>query len=498
MNKEVKFLDNELKREFELLKPKIDSFQNKNKIVLNFQWKEFYKREIDYLENNFDKVIENRKKYSSKKDNYSYKDLLNGVGIMGAVKKYSFFNAEWAMWFYKKYNIQTIYDPCMGWGHRMIAALKLGIPYMGNDINKNVVENNKDISIYLKNTFGIKTSVILLNKDSSKLNKKCADCIFTCPPYLNKEIYTNIGAENLNEEKFEKWFLKTISSGYFKYYAVITDQRTKPILERCFKNLNLEFVENVKVGKNIKNHFSKNKKEFEELLVYQRKYVGYIYKTEVLKGSFSGKIYIGMKRRDIFDKNYHGSGKIIKNIVSKYGEDSVKTTLIKFCESFKELKDSEFEYVKKYGNLNIVPGGLYNPWNMGIPMKEESKKKMSETWKKTMSDPKTKARFCEALKLSAKRNPNSVFGGNRWEKGHKTWNKGLKMSEEFKKRVSEGTRIAMKDKKQIVSEKTKEAMKRPDIRLKYLKGYIKRVKNPEAKNRMLKEISDLEYATRNT
>lgn len=498
MNKEIKFDDSVLKREFNLLKPRIDSFQNKNKIILNFQWKEFYKREIDYLENNFDKVVENRKKYSQKKDNYSYKDLLDGVGIMGAIKKYSFFNAEWAMWFYKKYDIQTIYDPCMGWGHRMVAALKLGIPYMGNDINKNVIENNKDILVYLRNTFEIKTPVILLNEDSSKLSKKCADCIFTCPPYLNKEIYTNIGAENLNEENFEKWFLKTISSGYFKYYSVITDQKTKPILERCFQSLNLEFVENIKVGKNIKNHFSKNKKEFEELLVYQRKYVGYIYKTEVLEGSFKGKIYIGMKRRDTFDENYHGSGKIIKNIISKYGEDSVKTTLIKFCETFKELKDSEFEYVKEYGNLNIVAGGLYNPWNKGIPMKEESKRKMAESIKKRNSDPDFKRRFIESMRLSAKRNPSSVFRGNRWEKGHESWNKGLKMSEEFKKKVSESTKIAMKDKKQIVSSKTREAMRRPDVRLNYLKGYIKRVKNLESKNRILNEIRELENVARNS
>ena len=89
------------------------------------------------------------------------------------------------------------------------------------------------------------------------------------------------------------------------------------------------------------------------------KYYGYIYKTTNL---INGKIYVGQKKGK-FDPNYYGSGKILKQAVDKYGEDSFIVEVIERCKTWERLQEREIYWIKKLKSrdrgvgYNITIGG---------------------------------------------------------------------------------------------------------------------------------------------
>ena len=87
---------------------------------------------------------------------------------------------------------------------------------------------------------------------------------------------------------------------------------------------------------------------------------GYIYITTNL---INDRKYIGQHKCEIFDINYKGSGKILKQAFIKYGIDNFKCEILKECNSKKELDESERYFIEYYDAVNsdefynLVPGG---------------------------------------------------------------------------------------------------------------------------------------------
>lgn len=93
---------------------------------------------------------------------------------------------------------------------------------------------------------------------------------------------------------------------------------------------------------------------------------GYIYKTTYLK---TGDVYIGQHTSDYvrkyqkIDSWYFGSGKIIQNIIRKYGTKYLKCEIIEWCESKEKLNESEIYHIEKYKKdfnekcFNVAKGG---------------------------------------------------------------------------------------------------------------------------------------------
>lgn len=116
---------------------------------------------------------------------------------------------------------------------------------------------------------------------------------------------------------------------------------------------------------------------------------GYIYKTTNL---VDGKIYIGQKKSPKFlGKGYLGSGKVLKQAVSKYGEDNFKVELIEEIDCVEKMDEREIYWIAQYnatnreigynrskgGNVNRTMVGENNPF-YGKHHSEETRKKMSE------------------------------------------------------------------------------------------------------------------------
>lgn len=80
---------------------------------------------------------------------------------------------------------------------------------------------------------------------------------------------------------------------------------------------------------------------------------GYIYKTTNL---VNGKIYIGQHKSQVFDRDYHGSGKLIRRAFEKYGIENFKTELLKWCETRSDINKYEKIYIHIYHSNDLAVG----------------------------------------------------------------------------------------------------------------------------------------------
>ena len=185
--------------------------------------------------------------------------------------------------------------------------------------------------------------------------------------------------------------------------------------------------------------------------------VGYIY---LITDTTNGMKYTGKHHYHIegqLDPNYHGSGVIIKNIYKKRPE-TLKEEYIKTCYSEEEMCNDEKYYIKFYDTLwpngyNLTEGGdglipceetrrkLSNSLkgkpasNKGIPMSEEQKKKLSDVHKGKKLSEEHKKKISDSH--SGEKHP--MFGKHLSEETKRkisSSHKGKKLSEETKKKLS--------------------------------------------------------------
>lgn len=64
----------------------------------------------------------------------------------------------------------------------------------------------------------------------------------------------------------------------------------------------------------------------------------------------NGKKYIGLCTRD--DKNYLGSGKLIKEAIKKYGKENFEREILEECDDFETLCEREIYWINKYDAVN--------------------------------------------------------------------------------------------------------------------------------------------------
>ena len=85
----------------------------------------------------------------------------------------------------------TVYDPCIGWGGRLIGTMNRDIRYIGSDLNSNSVKNTSSIDDFLSSY--LSTDNMFFQIDASKVTRDMLpekiDMIFTSPPYDDTETY---------------------------------------------------------------------------------------------------------------------------------------------------------------------------------------------------------------------------------------------------------------------------------------------------------------------
>ena len=209
-----------------------------SKICKVAQFEEFYKREIQLWNNasiQFQiELYANRLKYINKNPNQlTDLEIIRGLNISGKIKAYTTFNNTGLKYFISKYAPTSIYDPCAGWGERMLTCSANNIKYVGIDINKALVENYKQMFEF----YNIHQTII--HADSSTYIPEKCDATFTCPPYWNLEIYTELGAENLSYSDFLEWWKQVIKNSNTPLFAYQINNRFAEDMNKCFVGYDL-------------------------------------------------------------------------------------------------------------------------------------------------------------------------------------------------------------------------------------------------------------------
>jgi len=148
---------------------------------------------------------------------------------------------------------------------------------------------------------------------------------------------------------------------------------------------------------------------------------GYVYLTvDPLKG----RVYVGQHKSKEYDKNYLGSGKIIKNII-KSRKGTLKNYVLEWCDTAEELNEAEKSWIKNFKEecgercLNITEGGENNGGHKWNPIGELNPMFGKHHTEETRS--KMKGRTSSQItrnKISAVR--------KEYYKTHDAWNKGKK------------------------------------------------------------------------
>ena len=175
-----------------------------NDLLMPFIWRIFYKKEIElWNDSNIrTKLIQNRISYLHKSESeLTDLDILRGFTISGIHKGFSSFSPMVTKNFIKDYTISSIYDPCGGWGHRLLGAWN--IEYWYNDFNPDLVDAVRRVFCYYDNGSAKKYLVVMMLLPF--IPNRTFDAVFTCPPYYDTEDYDFEGDSKNLVQGYQQW-----------------------------------------------------------------------------------------------------------------------------------------------------------------------------------------------------------------------------------------------------------------------------------------------------
>lgn len=180
-------------------------------------WETFYARELQMWEADevhhrkwgrlCARLLANRLHYLGKLPE-SALEVVRGLAISGEIRSYSTFVNTAMLAVLDRYEPTHMYDPCSGWGERMLTCAQRGVTYTGTDISEAVVAAHQGLIDRLDLT---DVSVSLGDSATRDMRGGMHEMVLTCPPYGDTEIYTSQGAENLDDEAFLEWWKQVVS-----------------------------------------------------------------------------------------------------------------------------------------------------------------------------------------------------------------------------------------------------------------------------------------------
>lgn len=180
-------------------------------------WETFYARELRMWEADEvhhrkwgrlrARLLANRLHYLGKLPE-SALEVVRGLAISGEIRAYSTFVNTAMVAVLDKYEPTHMYDPCSGWGERLLTCAQRGVMYTGTDISEAVVQSHQG----LIDRLGLANASVTLGDSATRdMRGGSHEMVLTCPPYGDTEIYTSQGAENLDDEAFLEWWKQVVS-----------------------------------------------------------------------------------------------------------------------------------------------------------------------------------------------------------------------------------------------------------------------------------------------
>lgn len=180
-------------------------------------WETFYARELQMWEQDDvhhrklgrlrARLLANRLHYLGRLPE-SALEIVRGLAISGEIRAYSTFINTAMTAVLDRYEPTSLYDPCSGWGERMLTCAQRGVMYTGTDISEAVVQAHKS----LIDRLGLTHADVTLGDSATRdMRGGSHEMVLTCPPYGNTEVYTENGAENLDDEAFLGWWKRVVT-----------------------------------------------------------------------------------------------------------------------------------------------------------------------------------------------------------------------------------------------------------------------------------------------
>lgn len=180
-------------------------------------WETFYARELQMWEADEvhhrkwgrlrARLLANRLHYLGRLPE-SALEVVRGLSISGEIRSYSTFINTAMTAVLDQYKPMSLYDPCSGWGERMLTCAGRGVTYTGTDISEAVVQAHQNLIDRLGLTYA---DVTLGDSAIRDMRGGTHEMVLTCPPYGNTEVYTENGAENLDDEAFLGWWKQVVT-----------------------------------------------------------------------------------------------------------------------------------------------------------------------------------------------------------------------------------------------------------------------------------------------
>lgn len=180
-------------------------------------WETFYARELQMWEADEvhhrkwgrlrARLLANRLHYLGRLPE-SALEIVRGLAISGEIRSFSTFVNTAMTAVLDQYKPTSLYDPCSGWGERMLTCAQRGVMYTGTDISEAVVQAHKSLIDRLGLTH---VDVTLGDSAICDMRGGTHEMVLTCPPYGNTEVYTENGAENLDDEAFLGWWKQVVT-----------------------------------------------------------------------------------------------------------------------------------------------------------------------------------------------------------------------------------------------------------------------------------------------
>ena len=180
-------------------------------------WETFYARELQMWEDDEvhhrkwgrlrARLLANRLHYLGRLPE-SALEVVRGLSISGEIRSYSTFVNTTMTAVLDQYKPTSLYDPCSGWGERMLTCVQRGVTYTGTDISEAVVQAHQS----LIDRLGLTHADVTLGDSATRdMRGGTHEMVLTCPPYGNTEVYTENGAENLDDEAFLGWWKRVVT-----------------------------------------------------------------------------------------------------------------------------------------------------------------------------------------------------------------------------------------------------------------------------------------------
>jgi len=210
-------------------------------------------------------LYQNRYKYLGKFPcDLSDRELLRGFKISGIHRGYSHFSPLWFKEFIELNKPQCVYDPCGGWGHRLLGSFDT--KYIYNDNNYKTCNGIKNII----QMFDIKNTTVYTHDCSVFVPDDIFDCVFTCPPYFNTEVYT-VPFESF--EQYMVWWestIKRINREGVRLFGLVINQEYKIALVDVLKKYGWVPKSYQPLSNSVSHLSRKLKSEYEELITLTR------------------------------------------------------------------------------------------------------------------------------------------------------------------------------------------------------------------------------------